>query len=74
MCASLAGVSTEGSFSVSVRGLTYADLPRVIAIERRRGLAAFAEFRYAEKSPARSAAVGTYAVSPFWVLRILVPW
>ena len=27
--------TTEGSFSVDIRGLTYADLPRVIAIERR---------------------------------------
>ena len=35
MCASLAGPRTEGSFSVDIRGLTYADLPRVIAIERR---------------------------------------
>jgi ribosomal-protein-alanine N-acetyltransferase len=35
MCASLAGLTTEGSFSVDIRGLTYADLPRVIAIERR---------------------------------------
>src|ERR1700683_4404696 len=35
MCASLAGPTTEGSFSVDIRGLTYADLPRVIAIERR---------------------------------------
>src|ERR1700722_14614765 len=35
MCASLAGPVTEGSFSVDIRGLTYADLPRVIAIERR---------------------------------------
>jgi ribosomal-protein-alanine N-acetyltransferase len=35
MCASLAGPTTEGSFAVDIRGLTYADLPRVIAIERR---------------------------------------
>ncbi len=33
--ASVAVRSTEGSFSVDVRELTYADLPRVIAIERR---------------------------------------
>jgi ribosomal-protein-alanine N-acetyltransferase len=35
MCASLVGPTTEGSFSVDIRGLTYSDLPRVIAIERR---------------------------------------
>jgi ribosomal-protein-alanine N-acetyltransferase len=33
--ASVAEVQTDGSFSVSVRELAYADLPRVIAIERR---------------------------------------
>lgn len=35
MCASTVQVAAEGSFSVDIRGLTYADLPRVIAIERR---------------------------------------
>jgi ribosomal-protein-alanine N-acetyltransferase len=35
MCASVAELPAEGSFSVEVRGLTYADLPRVIVIERR---------------------------------------
>ena len=33
--ASVAEVQADGSFSVSVRELAYADLPRVIAIERR---------------------------------------
>ncbi len=33
--ASMAEIATEGSFSVEVRELAYADLPRVIAIERR---------------------------------------
>lgn len=33
--ASVAEVQTDGSFSVGVRELAYADLPRVIAIERR---------------------------------------
>ncbi len=33
--ASVAATTKEGSFSVEVRDLTYADLPRVIAIERR---------------------------------------
>ncbi len=33
--ASVAEIRTEGSFSVDVRELAYADLPRVIAIERR---------------------------------------
>lgn len=33
--ASMAEIATEGSFSVEVRKLAYADLPRVIAIERR---------------------------------------
>jgi ribosomal-protein-alanine N-acetyltransferase len=32
---SMAEIAAEGSFSVDVRGLAYADLPRVIAIERR---------------------------------------
>lgn len=31
----MAEIAAEGSFSVDVRGLTYTDLPRVIAIERR---------------------------------------
>jgi [ribosomal protein S18]-alanine N-acetyltransferase len=35
MCASMAEIATEGSFSVETRDLAYADLPRVIAIERR---------------------------------------
>jgi ribosomal-protein-alanine N-acetyltransferase len=35
VCASTVQVAAEGSFSVDIRGLTYADLPRVIAIERR---------------------------------------
>jgi [ribosomal protein S18]-alanine N-acetyltransferase len=35
MCASMAQASPEGSFSVAIRDLAYADLPRVIAIERR---------------------------------------
>ena len=33
--ASVAEITPDGSFSVSVRDLTYADLPRVVAIERR---------------------------------------
>jgi ribosomal-protein-alanine N-acetyltransferase len=32
---SIAHVAAEGSFSVEIRSLSYADLPRVIAIERR---------------------------------------
>jgi len=32
---SMVEIAAEGSFSVEVRGLTYTDLPRVIAIERR---------------------------------------
>jgi [ribosomal protein S18]-alanine N-acetyltransferase len=32
---SVVEITTEGSFAVEVRDLTYADLPRVIAIERR---------------------------------------
>jgi ribosomal-protein-alanine N-acetyltransferase len=32
---SMAEITTEGSFSIEVRELAYADLPRVIAIERR---------------------------------------
>jgi [ribosomal protein S18]-alanine N-acetyltransferase len=32
---SMAEIAAEGSFSVEIRGLTYTDLPRVIAIERR---------------------------------------
>lgn len=35
MASSTAQVASEGSFSVEVRDLAYADLPRVIAIERR---------------------------------------
>jgi ribosomal-protein-alanine N-acetyltransferase len=35
MCASVAEITAEGSFSVDIRDLTYADLPRVITIERR---------------------------------------
>jgi ribosomal-protein-alanine N-acetyltransferase len=35
MGSSMAELTAEGSFSVEVRGLTYADLPRVISIERR---------------------------------------
>jgi [ribosomal protein S18]-alanine N-acetyltransferase len=35
MCATTTEVAAEGSFSVDIRDLTYADLPRVIAIERR---------------------------------------
>ena len=31
----MAEITAEGSFSVDVRGLTYTDLPKVIAIERR---------------------------------------
>lgn len=35
MGSSMAEIATEGSFSVEVRELAYADLPRVISIERR---------------------------------------
>lgn len=35
MGSSMVEIAAEGSFSVEVRGLTYTDLPRVIAIERR---------------------------------------
>jgi [ribosomal protein S18]-alanine N-acetyltransferase len=35
VASSIAQFTTEGSFSVDIRDLTYADLPRVIAIERR---------------------------------------
>src|SRR6476660_7404443 len=35
MGSSMVEITAEGSFSVEVRELTYADLPRVIAIERR---------------------------------------
>jgi [ribosomal protein S18]-alanine N-acetyltransferase len=35
MGSSTARMTTEGSFSVKIRDLAYADLPRVIAIERR---------------------------------------
>jgi ribosomal-protein-alanine N-acetyltransferase len=35
MCASMAELTAEESFSVDIRDLTYADLPRVITIERR---------------------------------------
>ncbi len=35
MGSSVAEIRAEGSFSVDIRGLTYADLPKVIAIERR---------------------------------------
>jgi [ribosomal protein S18]-alanine N-acetyltransferase len=35
MGSEMAELTAEGSFSVDVRGLTYTDLPRVIAIERR---------------------------------------
>jgi [ribosomal protein S18]-alanine N-acetyltransferase len=35
VCASMAELTAEGSFSVDIRDLTYADLPRVISIERR---------------------------------------
>jgi ribosomal-protein-alanine N-acetyltransferase len=35
VCASVAETTLEGSFSVDIRDLAYADLPRVIAIERR---------------------------------------
>jgi [ribosomal protein S18]-alanine N-acetyltransferase len=35
MCASMAEIVAEGPFSLSIRELGYADLPRVIAIERR---------------------------------------
>jgi [ribosomal protein S18]-alanine N-acetyltransferase len=35
MGSSMAEITTEGSFSIEVRELAYADLPRVISIERR---------------------------------------
>jgi ribosomal-protein-alanine N-acetyltransferase len=35
MASSVAGLTADGRFSVEIRGLTYADLPRVIAVERR---------------------------------------
>jgi [ribosomal protein S18]-alanine N-acetyltransferase len=35
MASSVAGFTAEGSFPVDIRTLAYADLPRVIAIERR---------------------------------------
>jgi ribosomal-protein-alanine N-acetyltransferase len=35
MASSVAGFAADGKFSVEIRGLTYADLPRVIAVERR---------------------------------------
>jgi ribosomal-protein-alanine N-acetyltransferase len=35
MGSSMAEIAAEGSFPVEVRGLTYTDLPKVIAIERR---------------------------------------
>jgi [ribosomal protein S18]-alanine N-acetyltransferase len=35
MSSRTAAIQAEGSFSVDIRALTYADLPRVIAIERR---------------------------------------
>ncbi len=35
MGSSMAEITTEGSFSIDVRELAYADLPRVISIERR---------------------------------------
>ncbi len=35
MASSTASITSEGSFSVEIKDLAYADLPRVIAIERR---------------------------------------
>lgn len=35
MASSTAEIGAKGSFSLEIRGLTYGDLPRVIAIERR---------------------------------------
>jgi [ribosomal protein S18]-alanine N-acetyltransferase len=35
VASSVAQLAAEGSFSVEIRGLTYGDLPRVIAVERR---------------------------------------